>query len=262
MMDPLYYDYYDKIYSGKNYRAEVETVLGLFQNSVGKIPKRVLDVGCGTGSHALILAEKGCDVVGIDLDCGVVDIAHRKCSGQTNATPVFLCEDVSKLEAGKFDLTVSLFNVINYIDQMDSLLMFFESIHKHLFDEGVFIFDCWNGLAAILDPPRNKDSRFLVGGEQIDITTRPCVELMNQSVRVDNCVEVTGSDGSKRKFIFSYHQTLWTPWCLKNVLMIAGFEILYVSAWMQPNVIATYNTWKITFVCQKTGKVLSHINNK
>ena len=31
---------------------------------------RVLDVGCGTGNYAVALAERGCEVVGIDFSAG------------------------------------------------------------------------------------------------------------------------------------------------------------------------------------------------
>ncbi|MPZ82397.1 MAG: methyltransferase domain-containing protein [Actinophytocola sp.] len=39
---------------------------------------RVLDVGCGAGRHALPLARKGHDVVGLDASPGAVDVATRR----------------------------------------------------------------------------------------------------------------------------------------------------------------------------------------
>lgn len=41
-------------------------------------PARVLDVGCGTGSLAVLLAEHGYDVVGVDLSPAMVEQASRK----------------------------------------------------------------------------------------------------------------------------------------------------------------------------------------
>ncbi|MFW6136021.1 MAG: class I SAM-dependent methyltransferase, partial [Chloroflexota bacterium] len=35
--------------------------------------KRILDVGCGTGRHALELARRGYDVVGVDLSASMID---------------------------------------------------------------------------------------------------------------------------------------------------------------------------------------------
>ena len=63
-MDALYYDTYDKLYAGKDYRSEVQTVLDVCGDVTGRMPGRVLDVGCGTGRHAAVFAEEGCEVVG------------------------------------------------------------------------------------------------------------------------------------------------------------------------------------------------------
>jgi SAM-dependent methyltransferase len=39
---------------------------------------RVLDIGCGTGEHALLAASLGCDAVGIDASARAIAIAQRK----------------------------------------------------------------------------------------------------------------------------------------------------------------------------------------
>jgi SAM-dependent methyltransferase len=43
-------------------------------------PARVADLGCGTGSLAVLLAELGHDVMGIDLSPAMVGLARRKAS--------------------------------------------------------------------------------------------------------------------------------------------------------------------------------------
>jgi SAM-dependent methyltransferase len=45
--------------------------------------KRILEYGCGTGSHAFLLAKKGGDVTGIDIS----DVAVRKASEQAGGLP-------------------------------------------------------------------------------------------------------------------------------------------------------------------------------
>jgi ubiquinone/menaquinone biosynthesis C-methylase UbiE len=41
---------------------------------------RVLEIGCGTGSGLVALAERGAQVVGLDLDESSLEVARRRCS--------------------------------------------------------------------------------------------------------------------------------------------------------------------------------------
>jgi len=41
-------------------------------------PASVLDAGCGTGRVAIELARRGVDVIGVDLDAGMLEQARQK----------------------------------------------------------------------------------------------------------------------------------------------------------------------------------------
>ena len=219
--------HYDRIYLSKDYLSEVETIL-----SIAK-PQSVLDVGCGTGTHAMEFA-KSCDVVGIDIDEKSIECACAK----TSVNPKFFCKDVGEIY-GNFDLVVSLFNVINYIDSLDTLIKFCTAIRR--LTNGFFIFDCWNGMAAILDNPKEKR----IVSDKISVLTVPDISLMDQSVKVDVSVNI-----DDEKFMYSYFQTLWTPFDLRSVLNMVGFKSVKISEWMKPDVSATEKSWKIMVVCK------------
>src|SRR3990170_3609765 len=53
----------------RNTRAEVEFLVEELRLTTGD---RVLDMGCGTGRHAVPLARRGCRMVGIDLSRGML----------------------------------------------------------------------------------------------------------------------------------------------------------------------------------------------
>lgn len=64
----------------------------------GAITGRVLDVGCGTGEHALLFASRGLDVVGIDASAIAIDRAAEKARARGLAVR-FVGGDVEQLDA-------------------------------------------------------------------------------------------------------------------------------------------------------------------
>lgn len=66
---------YDKNVFTKGTRREVAFLIELMNLPRGA---RVLDMGCGTGRHAIGLAAAGFDVTGVDISKGMLDEARRK----------------------------------------------------------------------------------------------------------------------------------------------------------------------------------------
>jgi SAM-dependent methyltransferase len=62
----------------------------------GAVRGRVLDVGCGTGEHALMAAELGLDATGIDLASNALHSAMQKALDR-GLTVRFLRQDARKL---------------------------------------------------------------------------------------------------------------------------------------------------------------------
>ena len=225
----MFHKYYDKIYSGKDYNAEVDFILSM----VDYRPKTVLDVGCGTGNHTIQFLKKGFNVYGIDTDEKMIEKAIAKNS------MIFRCCDIYNLKPPHtwFNLTVAMFNVVNYIENVDSLYKFFRAVNYVTRD--YFVFDCWNGLATILDNPKKINKEI----NNIKVSIEPETSLMDQTVRVKNIIYVDGIE-----FEYVYNQTLWTPKILKDVLMMAGFKSVQILKWMEDQT-ATEKEWRIIIKC-------------
>src|SRR6478609_5890219 len=60
-----YSRYYDLLYRDKDFKGEAQYVHSLIERQRPGA-RSVLDLGCGTGRHASLLAERGYDVTGVD----------------------------------------------------------------------------------------------------------------------------------------------------------------------------------------------------
>ena len=84
-------------------------------------PRRVLDLGTGTGSIALLVAQRfpAAEVVGVDLSERMIDEARRKLPPELAQRVRFEVADAANLpyDGGAFDL-VTLGNMIPFFDEL------------------------------------------------------------------------------------------------------------------------------------------------
>ena len=178
----LYSKYYDLLYQDKDYNAEVDYIIQLFQKYPNKI-ETILDLGCGTGKHDKILCDKGYTIHGVDISEEMLNIAELRRKGRESEL-TFSQSDITQLELGKkFDVIVSLFHVISYQNTNDLLDRVFSVVINHLNKGGLFIFDFWYGPAVMADPPRKKIKK--LENETITITRITETQMLAHLNRVD-----------------------------------------------------------------------------
>ncbi|WNL12619.1 class I SAM-dependent DNA methyltransferase [Aliarcobacter cryaerophilus] len=163
----LYSQYYDLLYSDKDYINEVEYIDGLIKNNT-KTVQTLLDMGCGTGKHAELFCEKGYTVHGIDLSEDMLKIANQRKKEKEDKLE-FSHSNIQELNLNKkFDVIVSLFHVMSYQNSNEQLIKAFEVAKNHLNNDGIFIFDFWYGPAVLRDLPTTRVKR--LQNENIKVT--------------------------------------------------------------------------------------------
>lgn len=157
-----YADAYDIVYRDKDYAREVEVIGRLFERHKTSAIKSVLDLGCGTGRHAILLAQNNLDVVGIDQSDAMLDHARKLAQeSKPNSSLTFFKGDIRDLEAGStFDAAVMMFNVLGYMTSNEELLAALRSVRRHVRDGGLFVFDIWYGPAVAAHPPTDRIKEF------------------------------------------------------------------------------------------------------
>ncbi|MDO8803072.1 MAG: methyltransferase domain-containing protein [Elusimicrobiota bacterium] len=176
---------YDCLYQAKDYERECDFLEAAFKSGPVKV-KTILDLGCGTGNHALILAKRGYQVTGVDISGNMLALARRKAAKA--GLPLELVKgDITRLNLGKkFDAVISMFAVMGYQTSNAALSGACASARLNLRDNGLFIFDCWNGNAVLTQKPGKRVRRINAGpGEKLIRYTTPALDTMGNTVRTD-----------------------------------------------------------------------------
>ncbi len=99
----------------------------------------LLDAGCGTGSFAVEMANRGYDVLGIDRSEDMLAAARKKDPGQRIQ---FVCQDMTRMELfGTVDGIVCLLDTVNHVLDEAKLRRFFRLCQNYLNPGGLLIFD-------------------------------------------------------------------------------------------------------------------------
>jgi SAM-dependent methyltransferase len=102
-----------------------------------KPPLRILDVGCGTGRHALEFTHKGYDVVGIDVAKDWLKIAKKEAKEKGLDIPFKFQKGSQLMETGVYDVVVAYDHTLGFMSRRE-LNTHLRKIWKSLKTNGKF----------------------------------------------------------------------------------------------------------------------------
>jgi SAM-dependent methyltransferase len=112
---------------GRNIHGEAD-----FVESLG--PASVLDAGCGTGRVAVELARRGLDVVGVDIDPSMLEVARGK-----DPTLTWVAADLVGVDLGRcFDVVVMAGNVLIFLEPGTEAAVV-ANLARHLEPDGALV---------------------------------------------------------------------------------------------------------------------------
>ena len=135
--------FYDKIWGRHDYDADAKFLADFFRKYHCR---SVIDIGCGTGNHALRLSKLGYQVTGVDVSPTMLIIAKAK---DKEAKIRFIQGDMKKLEkvipkGQRFDAAICLGQVFSHLMTDKDVQAFLNRVHKILKQNGLFVFSARN----------------------------------------------------------------------------------------------------------------------
>jgi len=247
-----YSDYYDLLNSDKNYEAEVEYVLSLAGRNSSKPIHHILNLGCGTGRHDLLLAGNGYRVTGVDRSETMLAKARATAARHSDLSISFIQGDVRELKLGaSFDMALSLFHVMSYQTTDRDLEQAFRTAATHLHAGDLFIFDFWYGPAVLHEKPEVREKHLVNSEMEVVRIARPVLHEDTCTVDVNYHVDIVSKrDGSKE----TLHEThvmryLFLP-DLEESLYRTGFDLVLAEEWLTGKP-PGLSTWSVCCVGKK-----------
>jgi SAM-dependent methyltransferase len=155
---PAYGEAYDLLYHDKDYGAECDLIERIFRmygdGSIGS----VLDLGCGTGNHAIPLAQRGYEVVGVDRSESMLAHAQKKIANHLNNGRLVVQQgDIRDVDLQRrFDAALMMFAVLGYQLENSDVLSAIGNARRHLRPGGLLLFDVWYGPAVLRQGPSQR----------------------------------------------------------------------------------------------------------
>ncbi len=131
---------YDRLTSDVDYEAIVAFYHEILRKE-GLRPRTAVDLACGTGSVALILARMGYRVTGVDMSEEMLTVAHQRAMELENF-PLFVCQRLQALQLPRgVDMAVCALDGLDYILDPADCKEAIQRVYRTLNPGGIFIFD-------------------------------------------------------------------------------------------------------------------------
>ena len=247
-----YANFYDTLYQEKDYEAECDFVERLFGDRARNSVRSILDLGCGTGGHAIPLSQRGYAVTGVDRSEAMLDRARAKAKAAGIELPLHR-GDVRDVELGTtFDAALFMFAVMAYQTSNADLTAALRTARRHLKPGGLLIFDTWYGPAVLADPPtdRIKVVNSTAENTRVIRITQPMHNKLEQTIDVRFHLLHLRGDQVLGEIHETHRMRYLFPQEVGFHLEQAGFRLVRLCPFMQAGAEMSDAEWNMTVVAE------------
>lgn len=250
-----YADQYDVLYQEKDYESECTMIEEAFRRYSRLPVKSILDLGCGTGNHAIPMARKGYKVTGVDRSQQMLDRARSKLLSIQSSIPCppsFQLGDLRNLKLRKrCDAVLMMFAVLGYQVTNADVLAALKSVHRHLRPGGVFIFDVWHGPAVLAIRPGDRAKIIPTEGGQLIRITSGSLDVNQQLVSVHYALFQHRGKQVVSETSETHNMRFFFPLELELLLEAAGLKLVALRCFGDLDREPDEQSWNVVGVGQR-----------
>jgi ubiquinone/menaquinone biosynthesis C-methylase UbiE len=220
---------YDLFHASKQYRDEARFIRAQTDALLGAHGRklRLLDLACGTGSHAIEFSRLKLEVTGIDRSEEMLQQARRKARTAKRSIR-FECQDLTKLSFPdeRWDVATCLFDSLGYLRTDRRIGSALKRMAKQLAPGGLLFAEVWHAPAMLsgFDPLRVRRVRG-AGLEAVRIgETRLLPERNAAEVRYE--IFSRKVNGPWRHFFETHVNRFFTASEIEALIATTGFRVV------------------------------------
>jgi SAM-dependent methyltransferase len=236
---------YDALYEEKDYEAECDLVERVFREYGDDGVRTILDLGCGTGNHAVPLARRGYEVVGVDRSEPMLGRGRAK-GGDAVAFELGDIRDIRLDRA--FDAVLLLFAVLGYQHANGDVLAALRTAHAHLRPGGLLLFDVWYGPAVLQERPAPRLRTIESGSSSLLRFSDGALDVRRHLCRVDFRIWQVEGERIVAKTEERHEMRYFFPLELELFLSCARMSLLRIGAFPEFDAEPDETTWNVLAV--------------
>jgi len=221
---------YDELMSDMPYPAWIAFAQQVWEQH-GK-PQHVVELGCGTGSITIPLAQTGIQLYGIDLSSEMLTVARSKWEAVSTASDqgslMLLQQDMCEWSIHEpVDSVISFCDCLNYVTEAEDVFSVFKSTYDGLKEGGTFIFD--------VHPKKqletyDSEQPFVYDQDSISYIWTCHYDRDRSEIEHQLSIFVEAEDGRYDRFEEVHVQRAYDSEWIEASLKQAGFKKVYVYA--------------------------------
>ncbi len=243
---------YDLFYSQKRYADEAAFVHDALQRCSQGATRRLLDIACGTGSHALELEKHGYEVVATDISDDMLVFAGAKAKNLSSRVR-FERQDMRTLDLPPpvFDGVICLFDAIGHVLTSAAIKDTFGGVWRHLRPRGLFILEFWHAAAIISRHDAVRARRFHTAQGEILRLSETTLDLAQQRAAVQHSIYEHRVDGTYGVAVETQVNRFFALQEMSDLLDDCRFDVVKYFSGYTPDETLTSDTWHIVLVARR-----------